>query len=386
MPGPAPAPLPAPSPAATNGQSPVPKTPPVAGSWLDIIGAKDIIIGTAVSNAEQIGDAKYEEILRTNFNQVVAEWADKWSHTNPEKGVHKLDPQGIALYDYAVKENKVYKFHAFSWYIAIEQPKFSISLAPMDRLKAIVDHTTSMMKLLSDKKIWKYDVVNEAITDSPPHELRGYWKDMGGVQAMVDVFLAARKSSPPGAILIYNDYATSPVNGKSDYMFQLFKDMRAIDPDSVPDEVGLQYHENAAVMDDAWFDSFKKNMMRFYQEFKPKNNPNGMRVNLSEVDIRTNQLENKDPAEKLKIVAELYYKTFKVALSDLTVCNNVCIWNFDDTHSWIYKPEGNEWMREAWGGFPDQKKDPGAVPWANYMPHPAVQSISTALKEIVAGK
>ena len=338
-----------------------------------------------MGNRDQIGNPGYEAVLRNNFNQVTAEWADKWSHTNPERGTHTIDPQGAALYDYAMQQNKLYKFHAFAWYIGVEQPKFSLSLSPQDRLKAIIDHTIAMSKILSTKKIWRFDVVNEAITDSQPHELRQYWKEMGGIQAMVDVFIAARKNCPPGAILVYNDYSTSSVNGKSDYMFQMFKEMRDKNPESVPDEVGLQYHENAVVMDDAWFDSFKQNMVRFHKEFKPLHNPQGMRVNLSEVDIQTLKIEPSTPENKLKVVAEKYYKTFKVALSDLSICNNVCIWNFDDSVNWLYIKEGNEWMKTTFGRNPEKDQDPGVVPWANFNPHPAVQRIGDALREVVAG-
>ncbi len=327
---------------------------------------------------------------------MVAEWADKWSHTNPEKGVHKVDPIGVALYDYAMKHGKVYKFHALSWYVPIEQPpwvfrfeppgqkkKGIFLITPQARLTAILDHTKAMMQLLKDKNVWRVDVINEAIEDGGSFSLRPYWTEMGGVSAIVDVFLAARQVSPK-AILVYNDYNTSITNGKSDAMFKMFQDMRTINPEAVPDEVGFQYHENARDMDDAWFVKFKDNMKRFHTEFKPKNNPKGMRVNLSEVDIRTNQLAETDTTKRLQIVAEAYYKTFKIGLSDLSICNNICLWNFDDTVNWVYKPEDNEWMIEAWGGYPDQKKDPGAVPWAGFNPHPAVQRITEALKEVVA--
>lgn len=127
-------------------------------------------------------------------------------------------------------------------------------------------------------------------------------------------------------------------------------------------EIGFQTHESVHYMDTNWFISMKENMKRFKSI--------GLTSNISELDIRCDTFPG-SLTEKYNKQAECYYNLFKYALSDLSICKEITLWQFTGKYTWIYS-------------FFSVNSMYCPCPWDNDLtPMPALQSIKQALKEIV---
>lgn len=365
--------------------------------WQHIIRGKNMFIGTAIQRSEQLSYIEnphlLEPVIRGYFDHLVSENEFKWLNTQRlanEKPTFYLNDSAKILLKYCESNNIKFKAHAAAWYQS--NPNHVKQDATLRA--AVMNHVSDFCTAIGGKS-WKIDVVNEAIEDTNSPGIREYWTKMSpsailpankGIDAIGDAFLKARQVAP-NSILVYNDYGTSPINKKSDAVFEMFKKLALYNPDCVPDEVGLQYHETASQMDAKFFDSVKLNMQRFNKTFKSKLRPNGISVGFTEIDI-INDLDEGTVDERLIKIGELYKQTVLVAFHDLGICNSICFWGLDSRLSYIYADYN-----------PDRKldkiKNPGALPFAletdandpkkqKVVEYPAVNMIRQALYSIVS--
>lgn len=369
-----------------------PDTSNTTTPWQTIIRGKNIFIGTTIQRSEQLSQQVVqphllEPVIRGYFDHLVSENDFKWLNTQTlvnDKPTFQLNTSAKILVDYCKRNNIKFKAHAAAWYQA--NPSYVKQDATLRA--AVMNHVTDFCTATGGYS-WKIDVVNEAIDDNGSNPgIREYWTKMSpsatGIDAIGDAFLKARQIAP-NAILVYNDYGTSPINKKSDAVFAMFQKLALYNPDCVPDEVGIQYHETASQMDGKFFDSVKLNMQRFNKAFKSKLRPNGISVGFTEIDI-INDLVGGTVDERLAKIGELYKKTVLVAFHDLSICNSICFWGLDSRLSYIYADYN-----------PDKKldidKNPGALPFAletsasgekKVVEYPAVNMIRQALYSIVS--
>ena len=236
-------------------------------------------------------------------------------------------------------------------------PDWYIHLSIPEKQAALEFHVRGIVRMMKGR-CYKWDIINECMDDSSKPQLRPFWTEVGG-EAMIQKCFEWAHEEDPDCILVLNDYNCTKETPKADAIYNLVKRLKSV---GCPiNEVGFQTHESITYMDDAWFISMKANMQRF------KNI--GITINISELDLRWEAYKG---ADGLQQQALCYYKLFKTALYDLSVCHEVTLWEFSSKYSWLYK-----------SGNVNPTYTP--CPWGNANePLPAVTYLARALQEIVA--
>lgn len=140
-----------------------------------------------------------------------------------------------------------------------------------------------------------------------------------------EAFVTARNADR-GAVLIYNDFANSEVNEKSDFIYNLLKGLKAR---KVPvDAVGFQMHLSKEGADGWWVpgtinvESLKANMQRFADL--------GLDIYITELDMK---LEDASPAS-LQRQAEVYSKILQACRTQPRF-KGVLQWGLYDKYTWL---------------------------------------------------
>src|SRR5204862_3713629 len=142
-----------------------------------------------------------------------------------------------------------------------------------------------------------------------------------GIARLADAFKWVREADP-AALLYYNDYGIEEVNAKSDAVLAMVKQLKAA---GAPiDGVGFQSHiTTLAYPSEA---GFRANIQRFAAL--------GLKVRLSEVDVRTVSVLPNDRATRLE-QQHVAFQTLAAICAKETSCEGVTTWGFTDPHSWI---------------------------------------------------
>ncbi|MGD6802048.1 endo-1,4-beta-xylanase [Rossellomorea aquimaris] len=195
------------------------------------------------------------EVLKQHFNSIVAENVMKPINIQPEEGkINFTEADKIVAF---AKENDMeLRFHTLVWHSQVpdwffldkQGKKMVEETDPKQRkinkkllLKRLETHIKTIVKRYKhDIKSW--DVVNEAIDDSPQNE-RGLresaWYQITGDEYIKVAFETANRFAAKDAKLYINDYNTE-VTPKRDHLYNLVKDLLE---QGVPiDGVGHQSH------------------------------------------------------------------------------------------------------------------------------------------------
>jgi endo-1,4-beta-xylanase len=142
---------------------------------------------------------------------------------------------------------------------------------------------------------------------------------------IADAFRLARAADPQ-ALLFYNDYSGEGLGAKSDAIYALVSGLKA---QGVPiDGVGLQMHVRAGAPPSEA--GVTANMRRLAAL--------GLRVNISEMDVRVGDIGGGTPAN-LDTQKAVYRSMVGVCVAE-PACDGVTFWGFTDAHSWIYSQYG----------------------------------------------
>ena len=208
----------------------------------------------------------------------------------------------------------------------------SRSLANATAKRALlVEHATAVASYYG-AKAYAWDVVNEAISDSPPYALKtNVWYP--DVPDYVDVAFTAARSAT-GAKLFYNDYNVGSMaegafelhpttgerlesgsKGKADAMYAMAKEMLAR---GVPlDGVGFQLHVDHSF---SAFDGVRDNVARF--------GALGLEVHFTEVDVTCSA-----GGCTLDDQAAVYRGLLDACLAN-AACKNFETWGYTDKYTW----------------------------------------------------
>ena len=233
---------------------------PASGRWhtsdpqdqtLRALGSNHgLYVGTAVA-ADLLSDPTYADIAGKQFSTVTAENAMKWETIEPERGVYNWGPAEEVM-AFAKAHHQKVRGHVLVWqnqlpsWLTEGVADGSISKAELrdilhDYITAVVTHFKG--------RIWQWDVVNEAVTDSwdsPDGHItyKGFWYENLGEGYIADAFRWAR-AADRRALLTYNDYNIDAFGDggpldKTQFVYDMVKDLRA---KGVPiDVVGSQAH------------------------------------------------------------------------------------------------------------------------------------------------
>jgi endo-1,4-beta-xylanase len=263
-------------------------------------------------------DKKYSKTLKQEFNMIVAENAMKPDALQPVQNQFNFK-KADSLVNFAERNNMKIRGHCLVWHKQIPKWMQDTALSKEQMLQILKNHITTVVSRYKGR-ISEWDVVNEAIEETPPFNLRAsIWQTKIGPNYLDSAFVFAHRADPE-ALLFYNDYDAEDMGKKSSAVFNLVRDLKER---GVPiNGVGLQCHFKV--------DSF--NISEMDENMKSISSL-GLLANITELDISIprNQLKS-DSLQKEQ--AQNFGNLMKLCLRNKN-CTSFIIWGLTDKYSWI---------------------------------------------------
>ncbi|NUR90425.1 MAG: endo-1,4-beta-xylanase [Nonomuraea sp.] len=278
-----------------------------------LASARNIKIGTAVSEGPLKAEGAYRDKARYEFGSLTPENAMKWARVEPERGRFDWSAPD-AIVDFAQANNMVVRGHTLVWHGSVPSWITGGSFTD-DELRALLKaHVETVMHRYAGK-VGVWDVVNEAVAEDGT--LRdSFWLRRLGPGYVADAFRWAR-AADPAAKLYINDFNAEWSNPKSDGLYALVKSLKA---EGVPiDGVGFQTH----VTTNSGLTQLGATLARFAAL--------GVDVAVTELDVR---MPLPADAAKLATQATLYQRATAACLA-VARCVSLTVWGFTDAHSWV---------------------------------------------------
>ncbi len=293
-------------------------------------------IGVAVNN-RNVQDPDQIKVILREFNSITAENAMKPQPTEPQKGEFNWeDADRIANF---CRANGIkMRGHTLMWHSQIGTWMYQDAngnLLPKEEFYANMKHHIQAIVNRYKDVVYCWDVVNEAVADSPVYpgrpELRNSpMYQIAGEEFIYKAFEYAHEADP-NALLFYNDYNDAEP-AKSQRIYNLLKRMK--DAGVPVDGVGMQAHYNVygpsmKEVDDA---------IKLYSTVVKH-------IHFTELDIRVNQdmggglRFNQGQATvsdwERTLQQDQYVNLFKVLRKHKDVIDCVTFWNVSDRDSWL---------------------------------------------------
>ena len=191
---------------------------------------KYFTIGVAV-NPRNISTPEHIEIIKANFNSITAENVMKPGEMHPREGVWNYE-QADAVANFCRENGIKLRGHCLVWHSQFANWMFSDENGQpvtkevfYERLK---DHIFTVVNRYKDV-VYAWDVVNEAMSDTPGKDYEGSFRNSRLYQLCGDEFIAKAfeyaHEADPKALLFYNDYnAANP--HKTEYIYNMVKKMQ----------------------------------------------------------------------------------------------------------------------------------------------------------------
>nr|ADN44261.1 xylanase [uncultured microorganism] len=293
-------------------------------------------IGVAVNN-RNVADPDQIKVVLREFNSITAENAMKPQPTEPKKGEFNWeDADKIA--DFCRANGIKMRGHTLMWHSQIGSWMYQDekgNLLSKEEFYANMKHHIQAIVNRYKDVVYCWDVVNEAVADSPVYpgrpELRNSpMYQIAGEEFIYKAFEYAHEADPD-ALLFYNDYNDAEP-AKSQRIYNLVKRMKDA---GVPiDGIGMQAHYNVygptmKEVDDA---------IKLYSTVVDH-------IHLTELDIRINEdmggglRFNQGQATvsdwERTLQQDQYVQLFKVLRKHKDVIDCVTFWNVSDKDSWL---------------------------------------------------
>ena len=290
-------------------------------------------IGVAVS--PQALKTDEAQLILQQFNSLTPENAMKMGPIHPKENEYAwTNADSIAAF---AQRNKLkLRGHTLCWHSQTPRWLFTdLEGKPVSKevlLQRLKDHITTVVGRYKGK-VYAWDVVNEAISDSRDEYLRNSeWYKICGEEYIAKAFQWAHEADPD-ALLFYNDY--NEINAiKREKIFKLMKSLK---DSGVPIHgVGLQGHWAVNEPSQQQLDS---TLTRFAEL--------GLKVQITELDIsvypkehnaREAKAEDNNTAfskEKEQQQLEVYKMCFELFRKHQKSISSVTFWNISDRHSWL---------------------------------------------------
>ena len=293
-------------------------------------------IGVAVNN-RNVNDPDQVKVILREYNSITAENAMKPQPTEPRKGEFNWkDADEIANF---CRANGIkMRGHTLMWHSQIGSWMYQDekgNLLPKEEFYANMKHHIQAIVNRYKDVVYCWDVVNEAVADSPVYpgrpELRNSpMYQIAGEEFIYKAFEYAHEADPT-ALLYYNDYNDAEP-AKSKRIYNLVKRMK--DAGVPVDGIGMQAHYNVygpsmKEVDDA---------INLYSTIVDH-------IHLTELDIRVNEdmgggLRFRQGAATVSdwertLQQDQYVNLFKVLRKHKDVIDCVTFWNVSDKDSWL---------------------------------------------------
>jgi endo-1,4-beta-xylanase len=306
------------------------------------------LIGTTLNYPALRGDAPTDLALATtHFNAITGENCMKPDATQPEEGKFTFE-EGDRLVEIARKCGAAPIGHTLVWHSQTPRWFFrgpdaasvtrEVALARMRKhIAAVVGHYKGKVK--------QWDVVNEAVSDSPGEFLRPTpWLKAIGEDYIAEAFRAAHEADPD-AILIYNDYNLEMAY-KRPKALRLLKSL--IDQKAPIHAVGLQSHwrlgsVNLAEIEDSIKQFGALGLKVMLTELDLSVLPSkyrGADISFQEKMTPEQQAEMNPytaglPEDMARKQADLYRQGIEMCLRHKDIIGRITFWGNQDGSSWL---------------------------------------------------
>lgn len=305
----------------TDPTGPEPELP-VFTTLKEAGAAVNRLIGVALNESPLANDATYREIAAREFDYVTAENAMKWEPLQPSSSSSYSWSNADAIVQFAQDNSQLVKGHTFVWYM--QNPTWASNLSADALRTAMQNHIRATMTRYKGK-VRAWDVVNEAVdTDAATgYRENVFWQALGPdyVEEAFRYADEVRKEIDPDVLLFYNEIGIERIGPKSDFAYQMLKDLVA---NGVPiDGIGLQSHVSTHRYPSEA--DLRTNLERFGKL--------GLRVNISEVDVRDTVLPGN--AAQRSLAQRIAYQQIVAACVLEPTCEAITFWGFTDAYSWL---------------------------------------------------
>jgi endo-1,4-beta-xylanase len=300
----------------TATSAPAATQPAKPSKTLRVLANRAHLLMGAATDPGFLKDTRYVSTLTREFNFVTSENVMKWGPVHPEPDKWNFGPAD-QIVDLALKHNMKMKGHCLVWHEAL--PKWVNAEMPADQLReAMRKHIRTLVGRYKGK-VYAWDVLNEAVADKEGLR-KTLFLDKLGEGYIAEAFRLAHEADP-NVMLNYNDFGGEGLGGKSDRIYDLVKKLKA---EGVPIHgIGLQMHISAAGYPKP--EDIAANVRRLAAL--------GLKVNISEMDVRIKDLPGDLPA-RLLVQQKVYHDVIAACFEEKSFIA-VTFWGFTDAHTWV---------------------------------------------------
>lgn len=293
-------------------------------------------LGVAVKAASMASDAAYRGFVLSSFHVLKPEYEMKANTIRTDSGGWNFGPAD-AVVDRAKENGRKVHGHALVWYKhgprwVANKNATTVEAAMNDHIETVVNRYKHWEGVNNVTVAW--DVVNEALRDSPNNNWPGSWLDKwlrrvgdGNDWSHVPDYIgkAFHKANAlhGSADLIYNDYGIEQddpanPNEKSDATYALMQDLLSR---GVPvDGIGFQCHFTTS--NPLSLARLAGNLKRFADL--------GLKVYITELDARVAQ--GQDTAQERQKQKDIYWGVIQTALLQ-PACQDIQFWSLSDAYA-----------------------------------------------------
>lgn len=267
-------------------------------------------IGVAMGSQFDMGNATHNNLVKAEFNTVVAENSMKAQNIHPSKGRTNFGGPDKLL-SFAQQNNMKMRGHTLIWHS--QNAGWITTGSRQQVLENMKYHIETVMGHFKGK-IFQWDVVNEAFEDGGPNLRNSAYKSIVGEDFIDSAFVFAHRVDPD-CKLFYNDFSTSTINSKSTAIYNKVKKMLQ---NKIPiDGVGFQSHQSTGDGSSALYDKVKENFERFAAL--------GLEIAITELDVKGSDFTAQ---------AKVYSTYLQIAL-EMPAVKTYMIWGVRDQDSWV---------------------------------------------------
>lgn len=273
--------------------------------------------------------SRFSTLIKQQFGSVTAENAMKPEPLHPERNRYFFT-DADTIVDFAKNNDLLVRGHTLIWHNQTPAWMFrgaSGSTATREELMAVTeDHIKTVVGRYKGR-VYCWDVVNEAVSDSSNEYLRNtpYLKIIG--EDYIKLAFKWAHEADPDALLFYNDYSTENP-AKRDKIIRLVKSL--LDEGIPINGIGLQCHYNI-------YSTPLEELERSIKLFSEM----GLLIHVTELDmsIYSNSENNLKfdtlPEDRKVLQIDKYTRVMKILRDNRDKVSSVSFWGLSDNLSWL---------------------------------------------------
>ena len=295
--------------------------------------------GSAVAWSEAGADRgsfanpRYDRLLRTDCNLLVAENEMKWQALRPAPDRFDF-ARADAIAGWAYRHGMAMRGHTLLWHqpkwMPVWEERFDFGTRPASRGAAMLtQHVETVCRRYPQIESW--DVVNEAVApDDGSLYATALSRAIGGAEETIDLAFRTARAAAPGAQLVYNDYMSwEPRNAR--HRGGVLKLLEGFRRRGVPvDALGVQSHLVTQGTDAA---GAARTQARDWRDFLDAVTAMDYALVITELDVRDDHLPV-DPALRDRATAD-YVRAYLDVMLDYRQLGDILVWGMCDRYSWL---------------------------------------------------